>query len=51
MIFSTIAGVVFLPISVQSAPAWKSKWTPRKASARFMRRGGGVSEAGADKAT
>ena len=39
MMFSTIAGVVFLPTSLQSSPAWKSKWMPRKLSARFKRGG------------
>src|SRR6185369_13751575 len=39
MMFSTISGVVFFPTSVQSGPAWKSKWMPRKLSARFSRWG------------
>jgi hypothetical protein len=39
MILSIIVGVVFLPISVQSTPAWKSKWMPRKLSDRLRRRG------------
>ena len=45
MMFSIISRVVFLPISVQSWPAWKSKWTPRKLSARLSRFGLAAPEA------
>jgi hypothetical protein len=45
MMFPTISRVVFFPISLQSGPAWKSKWMPTKLSARFNRFGASAADA------